>query len=191
MWKDIIAAMGGLLGVAFFVYWIIKRAVDHGLRRSLVKLRADLDRESMLLRIRYEPIFARQAETLIELYPKLDYLVTLAQDQIYIGEPGAPNFTEFLETLKECARSLRAARVYLPVGLSETIDDAIKSLFQLVVKGRADNQRVEKAPQGSMRNEAIEEFFSTQQELSDLLLRIRTEVHWEIQQLLGVEPGAD
>jgi hypothetical protein len=168
------------------ITWWIRRVADHQLERSLIKLRAETDRESLLFSIRYEPIFAKQAEVLIDLYPKIDDLIFHGKTLVDFGELSSrADQLGFQELHAECRRMLLEAAVFLPDELDSLLESTLNSIRKVVNKGYRATQGVKQGSE-SVKRRAYDDQNNASDELDALLRKVRTELRLQIRSALGL-----
>jgi hypothetical protein len=148
MMETVIAALGAnalvLAALSFLLRSLIghrfekdmaefKRDIELTAHREIEAYKAQLEKERLRLQISYGGIFAKQAQTILDVYKILVALEKAAFDAVYPGESKPEKRqAEFRQSWSAIRTSYDENRILLPQDIDEMLQDFMKKMFSSV-----------------------------------------------------------
>lgn len=131
-WNEILNTLISTSAVTATVIFVGKRVVEFWFSKDLEKFKADLEKESIKLRIRYESLHTERAKVIKDLYSRIvdteDKLASLMRPFQMVGEKPQS------EKAKEAVRALQELIIYFEqnkIFLDEKSEEKVKKIVDI------------------------------------------------------------
>lgn len=184
-WLELFKDLGFVGIIAGTSVWLIRKVAEQLLTRDLVKFKADLEKQAVEFKIRYERIQGERVEVIKEVYKKIVRTYKSLNSLILEG-PQAEKEGEIIETAKRAIDLIdyyEENRIFFEEKLAKDIDFLLSSFSSVL--GKCGASRISRKIKDY--KVAVEQWKSAFDQIQKEIPNIKKQLENEFRKIIGIE----